>query len=111
MPSRKRLALLFAFVAGCNSPGVLVSQHEPGTPVGLRRVPVAGTYGLFIAGEDEPQLRYPLSAGERIGFDDVATTQPTNRMQIEWLYAVAGPYRRPLDFRQTYQWRRLDEGQ
>ena len=104
----RRLTIAVALIAGCNSPGVLVAEHEPGTPVRVSRVATAGTYGLFVAGDADPQLRYPLAVGDRFGFDHAATTLPSGELQVDWLYAVAGPYRRRLDFTQTYQWRRLE---
>ena len=104
----RRATILLALIAGCSSPGVLVAEHEPATPIRLVRVSTAGTYGLFVAGDVDPQLRYPLAVGDRVGFDHTSTTIPSGELQIEWLYAVAGPYRRRLDHTQTYQWRRLD---
>ena len=99
-------ALLLA--AGCSSPGTLVQRHAPATPVGVSPVTVAGTYGLFIAGQDQPLLQYPLQAGDRLGFD-TATEAATDQLQLQWLYAVAGRDRRRLDLRQTYEWRRLPD--
>ena len=100
-------AVVALLLVGCSSPGELVSRHEPGTPVGVRPVAEAGTYGLFIAGDGEPLLRYPLAAGDRLGFDRSATTLPSGQLQVDWLYAVAAADRRRLDLRQTYEWRRL----
>ena len=100
-------ALLVLALVGCSSPGELVSRHEPDTRAAVRPVSQAGTYGLFIAGDADPLLRYPLAAGDRLGFDHSATTLPSAQLQVDWLYAVAGTDRRRLDLRQTYEWRRL----
>ena len=102
--------LTLAWAGGCSSPGELVARHEPETPVGIKHVTVAGTYGLFIAGQGEPLLRYPLSVGAPIGFD--TTTRPAAyQLQVQWLYGVAGSARGRLDGRQTYEWRLLPEQQ
>jgi len=87
-----------------------VQRHTPATPVGVSAVTVAGTYGLFIAGESEPLLQYPLKVGDRLGFD-AGVQAMTDQLQIHWLYAIAGNDRRRLDARQTYEWRRLPDAQ
>ena len=108
MVRTRPLAGLALVLSGCSSPGVLVGRHEPATPVVVGHVTEAGSYGLFIAGDADPLLRYPLAAGDPIGFDHSSTTVPAGQMQVEWLYAVAGRDRQRLDLRQTYEWRRLD---
>ena len=107
---RATVALAVAMLAGCSAPGALVAEHAPEAPVGVRRVERAGRYQLFVDG-DAASPAFPLAAGDPIGFDHSATTLPTAEMQIEWLYGVAGTNRLRLDFRQTYQWRRLAERQ
>ena len=103
------LAWVLPFLAtGCSSPGELVQRHEPMSAVGITHVTTAGTYGLFIAGEGEPLLRYPLQAGDRIGFE-TAVKPATDQLQIEWLYGVAGAARGRLDHRKTYEWRLLPD--
>ncbi len=106
---RKSMIWATLILMGCSSPGTLVERHEPMAAVGTHDVAAAGTYGLFIAGESEPLLEYPLRAGDRLGFESAA--KPVNdQLQIQWLYAVAGNDRRRLDVRQTYEWRRLPDG-
>ena len=99
---------LAMFVVGCSSPGTLVQRHAPETDVGLTTVTVAGMYGLFIAGDADPLLKYPLQVGERVGFEAVAQPAP-DQLQVNWLYGVAGAARGRLDARQTYEWRRLPD--
>ena len=105
---RKRLTFLPLLIAGCSSPGALVQRHEPDAAVGVHEVASDGTYGLFIAGQSEPLLQYPLRAGDRLGFD-TASKPAADQLQVVWLYAVAGNDRRRLDVRQTYEWRRLPD--
>ncbi len=105
---RRAFPWLALILVGCSSPGELVQRHEPATPVGVTHVTAAGTYGLFIAGDDQPLLQYPLQAGDRVGFEVAAKPLP-DQLQVQWLYGVAGAARGRLDARQTYEWRRLPE--
>ncbi len=101
------LGLLLA-AAGCSSPGELAQRHEPMAPPTMGHVTVAGTYGLFVAGDGEPLFDYPLKVGDRLGFESTATpVSNADELQVVWLYGVAGPHRGRLDGRQTYEWRRL----
>jgi hypothetical protein len=103
-----RAVVLSVLIAGCSSPGELVQRHAPGTPVGTQTVTVPGSYGLFVAGDAEPLLRFPLQAGDRLGFE--SGTQPaTVQLQINWLYGIAGSARGRLDAGKTYEWRRLPD--
>jgi hypothetical protein len=92
--------LLFLLV-GCSSPGVLVSKQDKDTVPKIGTAPVDGDYGLFIAGQQQDLLDFPLKAGDPLGFDR------GNDGVVQWLYAVAGNSRNRLDITQNYEWRRL----
>jgi len=88
-------------MTGCSSPGTLTARHEPGAVPRMAQAPEDGTYGLFIAGQMQELLSFPLKKGDPLGFeqgDDGA---------LRWLYAVAGDVKNRLDVTQTYEWRRL----
>ena len=105
---RRAVPFLLLALTACSSPGELVVRHQPMTPVGTTTVPVAGRYGLFIAGQDQPLFSFPLPAGAKVGFE-AGATPAGDQMQLQWLYGVAGSTRGRLDFRQTYEWRRLPD--
>ena len=108
MTPLRRAAFLFVLAAGCSSPGELVQRHAPGAPVGTQAVTVPGSYGLFVAGDAEPLLRFSLRVGDRLGFE--SGTQPAaDQLQIKWLYGIAGSSRGRLDAGKSYEWRRLPE--
>ena len=91
---RYTAAALFVFAAfglgGCGSatPGTTVSKftrgEDPGQPVVVDR---AGTYALYYTTDTTPQVRTPVRAGDKVGFEvgDGSVT------------AVAGEYRKPVD--------------
>jgi hypothetical protein len=93
-------------VAGCSSPGVLVTRAGGGEPAKMGEAPEDGTYGLFIAGQGEPMFRVPLKKGEPIGFE-FRFRQTKMDLEIKILFAVAGNESRPLDGQETHEWRRL----
>jgi hypothetical protein len=93
-------------LAGCSSPGVFVTRAGDGNAAKLGTAPADGTYGLFIAGEGEPEFQVPLKKGDSLGFDSPEGFQP-NDLKVVFLYAVAKGERVRLDIRQTYEWRRL----
>lgn len=105
---RRILVAIVIAAAGCASPGTLVERHESSAAPAVQPVDQAGVYGLYIAGEREPLLTYPLRAGDTLGFE--AAAKPLNdQLQIGWLYSVAGGDRRRLDAQQTYEWRRMSD--
>ena len=63
--------------------------------------PEDGNYGLFIPGQQQELLNFPLKKGDPLGFDR------GNDGVVQWMYAVAGNSRNRLDITQTYEWRRL----
>jgi hypothetical protein len=93
-----------ALLAGCSSPGELVSRQEGDSIPKLGTAPVDGTYGLFIAGQGQELLDFNLKQGDALGFDR------SNDGVVQWMYAVAGNSRNRLDITQTYEWRRLPAG-
>ena len=98
--------VLVAAAAGCSSPGRLVAHHDAGvTAATVGAAPVDGDYGLFVAGEANPLIRYPLVVGQPLGFE-VQTDRDKDDLRITWLIAVAGGERRRLDLSHTYEWRR-----
>jgi hypothetical protein len=95
------IAVLMLAVAGCSSPGTLVARQDKDTVPKVGTAPVDGNYGLFIAGQSQELLDYPLKTGDPLGFDR------GNDGVVQWLYAVAGNSRNRLDITQSYEWRRL----
>ncbi len=102
-PMRKccAMTLLLFVLAGCSSPGVLVSRQVEETPPKMGRVQVAGTYGLFIAGDAQDLYELPLHVDDPIGFEW------GDEGLVKWIYAVGGNSRNRLDVTKTYEWRRL----
>jgi hypothetical protein len=95
------LAGVLLLAAGCSSPGTLVSRQDVNGLAKLGTAPVDGTYGLFIAGEQDEQYPVTLKKGAPLGFDR------GSEGGLDWLYAVAGNSRMPLDVTKTYEWRLL----
>jgi hypothetical protein len=93
--------IVMALLVGCSSPGTLVLQQDGEMAPKMGKVPDNGNYGLFIAGQSQELLEYPLKKDEPLGFewgnDDV----------VKWMYAVAGSAKNRLDVTKTYEWRRM----
>jgi hypothetical protein len=92
---------LVLLLAGCSSPGLLISRQDKDAVPAMGKAPADGTYGLFIAGQAEDLYDLPLKQGEPLGFER------GNDGVVRWLYAVAGKSKNRLDVTQTYEWRKL----
>src|SRR5271170_3665981 len=109
MRSGLRLLSLFpllTILAGCSAPGTLAVQQTSTEPPIQTTVPSDGSYGLFVAGQQDPIITLDLKEGDRLGF----TTTPggtVGGLQIQWRCAVAGQRYLHLDYNTAYQWRRL----
>src|SRR4051812_14291834 len=83
-------AVLAISLTGCGSvtSGTTVSKYtrgeDPGPPVVVDH---SGTYALYYTTDTTPQVRTPVRAGDRVGFE----TGDGN------VTAVAGEYRKPVD--------------
>jgi hypothetical protein len=104
--ARLRTALALLVLAGCSSPGVFIAKAGNGTIPKMGTAPVDGTYGLFIAGHDQPDWQVPLKAGDPLGFESVERPMPDD-LKMAYVRAVAGKEWRVIDERQTNEWRRL----
>jgi hypothetical protein len=98
---RFQIACGLFLLAGCSSPGILVSSQVNESPPKMGKAPVDGTYGLFIAGQSQDLYDLPLKAGEPLGFEWAEDGT------VKWMYAIAGISRNRLDVTKTYEWRRL----
>jgi hypothetical protein len=87
-------------MTGCSSPGILVARQEADALPKMGKAPEDGNYGLFIAGQSQELLEFPLKKDDPIGFDRGEDGV------VRWLYAVAGNAKNRLDVTQTYEWRR-----
>jgi hypothetical protein len=96
-----QLAGLVLLLAGCSSPGILVSQQVQQSPPKMGRAPVDGTYALFIAGDSQYLYDLPLKKDDPLGFEW------EEGGIVRWIYAVAGTSKNRLDVTKTYEWRRL----
>jgi hypothetical protein len=94
------VTLSLLLLAGCSSPGVLISRQEKDSPPKMDTAPADGNYGLFIAGQQQELLEFPLKKGDPLGFDR------GDEGPVHWMYAVAGNARNRLDVTQVYEWRR-----
>jgi hypothetical protein len=92
---------LAIFLAGCAAPGTLVVHQDPDAAMRMTRVDVAGDYGLFRTGDQQPLLEFSLKEGDWIGF------QRVNDGTVIWLYGVSGNIRNRLEVDKSYEWRRL----
>ncbi len=101
MPRYDAHLLLLVLIAGCSSPGTLVSRQVQDSTPKVGRVTVDGTYGLFIAGESQDLYEVPLKAGDPIGFEWA------EQGLVHWMYGIAGNSKNRLDVTRTYEWRRL----
>jgi hypothetical protein len=118
MPTRRfacsaAALLALALAAGC-------AQEQPVPPVvsywhgqtaqlpNLVEVQETGFYGLFPEGKEHMIARFPLKAGEKIGFARSPLT-PTVNTQPKAIYGIAGQWDMPLDPNTTYQWRRVSD--
>ena len=101
MSRNRRWFCLAVLLAGCSSPGILVSQQAGEAAPKMGKTPSDGTYGLFIAGESQDLYDLPLKKDQPLGFewgeDGV----------VRWMYAIAGDSKNRLDVTKTYEWRRL----
>ncbi len=98
---RIAIACFTLLLAGCSSPGDLVIHQAGDAPMRTTKVTVAGDYGLFLAGDQQPLLQFPLKPGDTIGFERV------NDGAVIWLYGISGNARNRLQVEKTYEWRRL----
>jgi hypothetical protein len=100
---RTKIALisLVLLLAGCSSPGELMCRQTGDTAPFVGKVPLEGTYGLFIAGQQQDLLDVYLHKGDPLGFqwDDDGT--------VKWMYAIGGQSKTRLDVTKVYEWRRL----
>jgi hypothetical protein len=87
-------------MAGCSSPGILVARQDADALPKMSKAPEDGNYGLFIAGQSQELLNFPLKKDDPIGFERGEDGV------VRWLYAVAGTAKNRLDVTQTYEWRR-----
>ncbi|HEX8916215.1 MAG TPA: hypothetical protein VF796_27950 [Humisphaera sp.] len=92
-----------ALTGGCGSatPGETVSKFTKGEdPGSLVTVAKPGTYALYYTTDTTPQVRTPVKAGDKVGFE----------VQGKAVTAVAGEYRKPLD-KDVYKayWKRVKD--
>jgi hypothetical protein len=99
--NRQFAVILLAGLAGCSSPGMLVSRQSGDAVPVMGKTPADGMYGLFIAGEDQPLYELYLKKDQPIGFDR------GEEGIVRWLYAEGGPSRNRLDVTRSYEWRLL----
>jgi hypothetical protein len=95
------LLSIMILLTGCSSPGILAYRQVDESAPTLGKAPEDGTYGLFIAGQQQDLYEVPLKAGDPLGF------QWSSDGIVKWMYAIAGADRNRLDLTQTYEWRRL----
>lgn len=86
-------------VVGCASPGVLISAQDKDSPPKMGTAPTEGNYGLFIAGQQQELMEFPLKKGDPLGFDR------GDEGPVHFIFWVAGNQRNRLDVRQVYEWR------
>ena len=91
-------------------PGKAVVTSAQSEPASTVTVAQDGDYGLFRDDaspnyDPAPVARFPLKAGESIGFTDT----PKDTKAKPGRYAVAGNYEFPIDVTHGYQWIKLPE--
>jgi hypothetical protein len=101
MRTKIALVSVVLLLAGCSSPGELMSRQVGEATPYVGKAPAEGPYGLFIAGQQQDLFEVSLKAGDPLGFEwgDDGT--------VKWMYAVAGTSKNRLDVTKTYEWRRL----
>jgi len=60
---------LILLLAGCSSPGIFVSRQQGEALPKMGTAPEDGNYGLFIPGQQQELLNFPLKKGDPLGFD------------------------------------------
>lgn len=102
--------LVVLMISGCaSSAGELMARQKPNEIPTLIDVPTDGNYGLFIAGETDPLLRFHLTRGEKLGFE-LSQAGTVSGFEVQLIYAVGGSSRFPLDVNKTYEWRTVGAG-
>ena len=97
---KSSVLLVLLIMSGCSSPGTLIARQEADALPKMTKVPQDGNYGLFIAGQSQELLEFPLKKDDPLGFERGEDGV------IRWLYAVAGNIKNRLDVTKTYEWRR-----
>jgi hypothetical protein len=116
MPTRRfaclgAALLALSLAAGCaqEQPAPVVASYLHGQTAqlpNLVEVRQTGFYGLFPDGSDTMVARFPLKAGEKIGFAR-SPLKPTVNAQPNAIYGIAGQWDMPLNPNATYQWRQV----
>jgi hypothetical protein len=96
---------LVLLTEGCSPVGQMIVREKPNQIPSLIEAPADGIYGLFVAGDSDPFLRFDLKKSEKIGFE-LSQAAVIGDMRLEQIFAIAGEHRIPLDLSKAYEWRK-----